>query len=309
MKILRVLVLALVAALGLAACSPAPAAGQKLKVVVAFYPLEFLTQRIGGDRVEITNLTQSGADPHDTELTAQQIAQLGEADLVIYQKGFQPEVDKGIEAAGTNRTLDVSSLVEMLQGDHDHEGEEHGDEHGDEHDHGAYDPHTWLYPGNMVKFADGIAAKLGDLAPDSKDEFTKARTALATDLNQLTTDFKSGLTKCERREFITSHSAFAYMAHYFDLTQISIAGLDPNIEPTTARIAQVHALAKKHGVTTIFYETLISPAVAKAIAGDLNLKTDVLDPLEGITKESRGSDYLEIMRTNLTALRSANGCS
>ena len=68
-------------------------------------------------------------------------------------------------------------------------------------------------------------------------------------------------------------------------------------------------LAREFGITTIFYETLISPKVAESIAGDLHLKTDVLDPLEGITDKSRGSDYLQVMDSNLTALKTANGCS
>lgn len=306
MKLLRAIVLILVATLGLAACSPAPAADQKLKVVVAFYPLQFLAERIGGDNVEVSTLTQPGADPHDVELTAQQLATLGEADLVIYQKGFQPAVDKAIEANPPKRTLDTATLIELLATTHDdHEGE-HGDHDG--HDHGPNDPHTWLYPGNMVKFAEDISAQLGEVSPTHKDAFTKSAATLVTELNQLTTEFKTGLTTCDRREFITAHAAFAYLAHYYDLTQISIAGLDPNVEPTTARIAEIQNLAKQYKVTTIFYETLTSPAVAKAIAGDLKLRTDVLDPLEGITGESRGKDYIEIMRANLTALRSANGC-
>ena len=61
-------------------------------------------------------------------------------------------------------------------------------------------------------------------------------------------------------------------------------------------------------MTTIFYETLVSPAVAQSIANDLGLKTDVLDPIEGITEASRGDDYLAVMRSNLAALQTANGC-
>ena len=66
--------------------------------------------------------------------------------------------------------------------------------------------------------------------------------------------------------------------------------------------------AREYQITTIFYETLVSPAVATSIAADLGLKTDVLDPIEGITPDSRGSDYLAVMRSNLAALQMANGC-
>ena len=100
-------------------------------------------------------------------------------------------------------------------------------------------------------------------------------------------------------EFITAHAAFGYLAERYGLTQISISGLSPDDEASPARIAEVHREAQAHGITTIFFETLASPAVAEAVAGD---------PLEGITADSRGTDYLTVMAANLAALRRANSC-
>ena len=97
-----------------------------------------------------------------------------------------------------------------------------------------------------------------------------------------------GLETCARREFITSHAAFGYLARHYRLEQIAISGLSPEAEPSPARIAEVQDEAREHRITTIFYETLVSPAVAESIAGDLGLRTDVLDPIEGITDQSRG---------------------
>ena len=89
----------------------------------------------------------------------------------------------------------------------------------------------------------------------------------------------------------------------YRLNQIGISGLSPDAEPSPARIAEVQDSGPEHEITTIFYETLVSPAVAEAIAGDLGLRTDVLDPIEGITAESRGQDYLAVMDANLAALQ------
>ena len=108
---------------------------------------------------------------------------------------------------------------------------------------------------------------------------------------------------------MTAHDAFGYLAERYGLTQVSIAGLAPDAEPSPARVAEVQRIAKQTRVTTIFYETLTSPAVATAIAGDLGLRTDVLDPLEGVTDQSPGTDYPSIMRANLSALAAANDCS
>ena len=128
-------------------------------------------------------------------------------------------------------------------------------------------------------------------------------------LTDLDARFHAGLASCERTEFITTHAAFGYLAERYGLSQIGISGLSPDEEASPARIAEIQQEAAAHGITTIFFETLVSPAVAEAVASDLGLVTDVLDPIEGITADSRGSDYFTVMAANLAALRKANGCS
>ncbi|HLT61732.1 MAG TPA: metal ABC transporter substrate-binding protein, partial [Microlunatus sp.] len=156
--------------------------------------------------------------------------------------------------------------------------------------------------------ADAVADRLAEIDPDHAADYAANAERLRADLTELDQEFDSGLKSCERSEFITNHAAFGYLARKYGLTQIAISGLTPDTEPSPARIAAIHSEAREHKITTIFYETLVSPAVAEAVAGDLGLKTDVLDPIEGITPDSRGKDYLEVMRANLTALRTANGC-
>lgn len=319
----RIGALLAVAALGLvSACGsagPGAATSDKLQVVVAFYPFQYAAERVGGDRVEVTSLTAPGAEPHDLELTPRQVAAISEADLVVYQKGFQAAVDEAIEQNPPKHAIDVASIVHLEpvaegeEHDHEHAEGEHseGGESGtEEHDHeaGSLDPHQWLLPTNLATTSDAIATQLEQLDPDSASTFQTNRKAVDSDLDSLQQEFSDGLKTCERREFITTHAAFGYLAGEFDLTQIAISGINPDAEPSPARIKQIHTEATEHGVTTIFTETLVSPAVAEAIAGDLGLKTDVLDPLEGITDQSKGTDYLQVQRANLTALKTANGC-
>ena len=140
-------------------------------------------------------------------------------------------------------------------------------------------------------------------------DYKRNASALNEELRSLDQSFRSGLAHCVRTEFMTTHAAFGYLAERYHLTQIPISGLSPDDEPSPARIAEVQRVAREHGLTTIFSETLVSPAVAKAIAGDLGLRTDLLDPIEGITGQSRGQDYLSVMSANLAALRKAGECS
>lgn len=284
--------------LGLSGCGgrPAPsgAAGDEtpVNVVVAFYPFQFVAERVAGGHATVTSLTQPGAEPHDLELTPRQAAAITTADLVVYERSFQPAVDEAVAQSDNQRVLDTAGVV-ALQPSPD----------------GGLDPHVWLDPANLATIADAVARRLSEADPSHAADYTANAQTLTRDLTTLGAELDAGLARCARTEFITTHAAFGYLARRVRLQQIGISGLSPDAEPSPARVAQVQREARKHGVTTIFYETLVSPAVAQSIARDLGLATDVLDPIEGITESSRGSDYLAVMRSNLSALRAANGCS
>ncbi|HNV11480.1 MAG TPA: metal ABC transporter substrate-binding protein [Propionibacteriaceae bacterium] len=288
------------------ACSGAPTATDgKVSIVTAFYPLQFVAERVAGDHATVANLTTPGAEPHDLELSPKQIASLSDADLVIYQSGFQAAVDAGVSQSSPAALFDVTTVVPLVDtGAHSGHAEDEGDEHADD-----LDPHLWLDPTNVATIAGEVARQLGELDPANADDYDRKATELVAELSTLDTDFRTGLARCERTEFITSHAAFGYLAKAYGLEQIGISGLSPDAEPSPARIAEIHTIATDLGVTTIFFETLVSPDTAKTIASDLGLRTDVLDPIEGITPDSKGDDYTEVMRANLTALSTANGCS
>ncbi len=305
MMLWRVLVLAvstlsLVPVTGCGAATPAAPSGT-LTITAAIYPFQFIAERVGGSLVSVTDLTPPGAEPHDLELSPKQVAGLGEADLVIYQSGFQPAVDAGIQTVPPKRSVDTASFLTLRPA-----AEQDAHERSAE---GALDPHTWLAPTNMVTIAEHVRDALAAADPSAASTFQANATSLISDLKALDADYREGLKGCQRQVFITSHEAFGYLAERYGLQQVGIRGVEPDTEPSAARIAEVQQIAREHGVTTIFFETLVSPAVAQSVAGDLGLVTDVLDPLEGLTAESRGGNYLEVMRSNLTALRKANGCS
>ena len=288
----------------------AAASADQLTVVTGLYPLAFVVERVAGDRASVSNLTQPGAEPHDLELTPRQVGSLADADLVVYEQGLQPAVDEAVAQSGAPAldTTTVVPLQPLAAPAHDH-----GDDHGDEEQHeGAeeqgLDPHVWLDPTNLATIADAVAKQLGAADQAHAADYQAGAATLRQDLEDLDASFRSGLADCARKEFVTSHAAFGYLARRYGLTQIGISGLSPDAEPSPARIAEVQREVAEHGLTTIFYETLVSPAVARSLAGDLGLRTDVLDPVEGITPESRGQDYLSVMRANLVALQEAGGC-
>ncbi len=310
-------------AIALSACgapSQEGSPGDGPTVITSFYPLQWATQQVMGETDGTVDvLTKPGADAHGMELSPQQIASLSDADLIVYLDKLQPEVNAAVAQAGDRpilNTADAADLAPVAEGhSHDEHGEEGHEEEGheeeghDAHDHGDFDPHFWQDPERMGKVVTAIADKLAEVNPDAAETYRANAESNVEELKTLDKEFADGLATCERREFITTHAAFQYLAERYNLEEIGISGINPDGEPSPARIAAVHDEAKRHEVTTIFFETLTSDAVAKSIAGDLGLKTAVLDPLEGVTDKSAGTDYPSIMRANLEALRSANDCS
>ena len=296
------------------------AADGTLQVAAAFYPLEFVASRVGGDRVEVTTLTGPGTEPHDIELTVAQTALVGEADLVLYQDSMQPIVGDAVEQTADGATLEVEEVIDFIPfaEEHDHAEDEHAeDEHAEEeeeeeeehdHDHGDEDPHFWLDPARMATLAEAVASELGDIDPDHAEEYDANAAALVEELDELDAAFTEGLADCERDVVVVSHDAFGYLGDRYGLDIHGIAGLSPDAEPGPADIAELQELIDAEGVTTVFSETLVSPATAETLAQDAGVGTDVLDPLEGLSDETADEDYLSIMRSNLASLQEANGC-
>jgi zinc transport system substrate-binding protein len=280
--------------------------GGRLNVVAAFYPLQFLSERIGGDAVTVTNLTKPGAEPHDVELNPRQVARIVDAGVAVHLSGFQPAVDTAVEQEAAGRSFDAGAEVELLAMD------EHEEEHAEPgHDHaetaGGLDPHVWLDPVKFATIAERLAERFGQADPARAADYTARAAALHAELDRLDRDFASGLATCARHELVTSHAAFHYLAARYGLHQVGISGITPEDEPSPQRLAHVATEARETGATTIFFETLVSPKVAETIAREIGAGTAVLDPLEGLTDPN--ADYFTVMRANLAALTTGLGCS
>lgn len=298
--------------LGLSSCAAftndSPAASGKVSVVAAFYPLQFVAETVGGSAVAVANLTQPGAEPHDLELSIAETAEVSQADLVVYLKGFQAAVDAAAGQA-TGEILDVgpvAGLEETGHHGHDHEGGEE-QESSEESGLGDLDPHFWQDPLKMAAVGDAVADELADLDPDHAEDYQQRADELRADLEALDQAYATGLTGCARSTVVVSHDAFGYLTRY-GLEFDSIAGLSPDAEPTPADLARLQELISSEGITTVFGERLASPKMAETLADDMGVTMEILDPIEGLADDTSGEDYLSLMEQNLAALQEANQC-
>ena len=273
-----------------------------IQVAAGFYPLAYVLERVGGERYAVSTLTRPGGEPHDLELGVRETAEIAEAVLVVYLAGFQPAVDEAIEQTYEGDTLEAGEIVGLEPAAEGHEHAEEGDDHGD------LDPHFWLDPLRMATLGDAVAEQLSANDPEAAERYAANADALRADLEELDTAYAAGLADCERSTIVVSHDAFGYLSKY-GLAMEPIAGLSPGAEPSPADLAHLQEVIAEDGITTVFSERLASPRLTESLASDLGIATAVLDPIEGLTDETAGEDYLSLMRANLAALQQANGCT
>jgi zinc transport system substrate-binding protein len=271
------IVLVMAAIMALAGCGGGGGGNGKTSVAAAFYPLAYAAERISGSSADVQNLTPPGSEPHDLELAPREVAAIQQADVVLYLgHDFQPAVSSAVGDADGERV----DLLAGLPPD-------------------GNDPHVWLDPTLFTQMADRIGTVLD-----------KPAQPLVNDLNQLDGEFREGLRNCARREIVTSHEAFGYLAARYGLKQVAITGIEPEAEVTPKQLADVIRVVRRTGATTIFFETLVSPRLAETVAREVGARTAVLNPIEGLTsaQQQAGANYLSLMRRNLAALREALGC-
>jgi zinc transport system substrate-binding protein len=278
------LVVALAVATALGGCS-SESRDARPTVVTSFYPLQFVVQQLAGDSVRVLNLTAPGVEPHDLELKPRQVAELADADLVVYESELQPAVDDAVKQNAHDHALDVADEVGLEKGN----------------------LHFWLDPVRLGKAATVIERRLADIDPGDRSALAGNLARLLDTLSTLDHDFATGLSRCERDVIVTSHGAFGYWSRYGLRTE-AIAGLSPDAEPSASHLDELRSLVERDHVTTVFSETLASPKTAEVLAHDLGVSTAVLDPIEGLPAGST-ADYVSIMRANLAALQKANGCT
>jgi zinc transport system substrate-binding protein len=270
----------------LAFASGVAGAASKRSVVVAFYPVAYAVQRVGGDRVDVTNLTPAGAEPHDLELTPDEIDEILDASLVVdLGHGFQPAIEKAAEQRD-------GPTVSLLRA-------------------GTKDPHIWLDPVRMEAIVRTVQRELTRIDPKGRAEYARNAERFLSDLAALNTRYAEGLASCRRKVIVTGHEAFGYLAQRYGLRQEGVAGLSPDAEPDAKRLGQLADLIKRLGVTVVYTEDLVSPRIAETLAREAGVKTETLNPLEGLTDAEleHGANYVTVMDQNLATLRNGLGCS
>lgn len=279
----------------------------RLRVLTSFYPMYDFACKIGGDCIDVTNMVPSGTEPHDWEPSTNDLKNLEKADVFIYNGAdMEPWADDLlVNRSDTLRVVEASENVELRTTDGEHE---HAHEHeGADHHHGDFDPHVWLDPENAKIEMEAIRDALCAADPENSTVFQSNYEKYAAELDALDTEFREKLAPLPNRTIVVAHEAFGYLCDAYGLTQVGIEGLSPDSEPDPGRMAEVIDFVREHSISTIFFEELVSPKVAEAIASETGAQAKMLSPLEGLSDEqaAAGADYFSVMHDNLAALMEA----
>ena len=279
----------------------------RLRVLTSFYPMYDFACKIGGDCINVTNMVPSGTEPHDWEPSTNDLKNLEKADVFIYNGAdMEPWADDLlVSRSDTLRVVEASENVELRTTDGEHE---HAHEHeGADHHHGDFDPHVWLDPENAKIEMEAIRDALCAADPENATVFQSNYEKYAAELDALDAEFREKLSSLPNRTIVVAHEAFGYLCDAYGLTQVGIEGLSPDSEPDPGRMAEVIDFVREHSISTIFFEELVSPKVAEAIASEAGAQAKMLSPLEGLSDEqaAAGADYFSVMHDNLAALMEA----
>ena len=296
---------------------------EEIDVHVSIYPIYEIAERVGGERLNITQVTPDGVEVHGYEPSPRILGQLENTDLFIYVgeqlQGWTENVADNLRADGI-KVIDLTEHVNLIEyrgdrdhsydnGDDDHHGHDHGDDdhHGHDHAHGEYDNHIWLDFNNMIMIAELLVEEFSGLDPEGEEIYKANAEEVINDLEELDQAYKEGLQDLKQNTIIVSHAAFGYFAENYGLRQEAVTGLDPHSEPSSQTIRELIDLAQETGLEYIFLEVLASPRAVDVIAEEAGLEVLTLNPAAGLREEDIENDenYFTIMYNNLENLKEA----
>lgn len=316
-----VLSLIAIGALGLSACSNQKKneeSSNDLTIVTSFYPMYDFTKQVVGENGKVELLIESGVEPHDYEPSAKDMAKIQDADVFIYNSNeMETWVVDVLASIDTSKVKVIEAsegitLMTTAEDDdhdseevHDHDSEKEDVHETEEHHHHGADPHVWLDPVLVKQEVDNITKGLTDVSANKGQEFEENAETFKKELDELNDAYVAATKDATKRDFVTQHTAFSYLAKQYDLRQVAISGLSPEQEPTPKQLKHIQDFVETENISYIYTESSASSKVAKTISDATGAELLVLNPLESLSKkeQEQGADYLSVMYDNLDNLK------
>ena len=276
-----------------------------IDVVVSIKPVHALVAGVMGNTGNPRLMLTGIASPHTYQMRPSEAEALANADLVVWVgENMETFLDRPIANLGSGAeilTLHESAGMELLPSREggiwsDEEPEVHVDEHDDHgHDHGEFDLHIWLDPGNARRIVDVVADTLIRIDPGRTETYRGNADTMRMRIDMLETSLGVQLAPVRQRAFIVFHDGYSYFEHAFDLNSKGAVAVDPARPPGAKRLAELRAALAEHDVRCVFTEPQFEPDLIQTVIEGSTVRTAPLDPL-GATVEPGPDAWFDMMR-------------
>jgi zinc/manganese transport system substrate-binding protein len=305
-RIAPVVAVAALALLTLGACSSSGEEDGSIRVVATTSILGDLAQNVIGDAGEVVVLMPIGVNPHDFQPSAQQVAAIQKADLVIANGlGLEEGLSDVLEAA----TSDGVRVWEVGPDINPRLFAEAPDT--DEHDEGLLDPHFWLDPLKDVETARLLAGQLAEIDPDR--DWSAGAEAYVAELERVHEESIEMLAVVADadRKLVTNHRAFGYFSDRYDFDMIGtvIPGGATLANPSSSELASLVETIERQQVPAIFTETVESDTLARTVAAEVGYDIEIVELYTGSLGEP-GTEWdtlAGLLRANARRIADALG--
>lgn len=253
----------------------------KLNVIVSIYPLKEFTEKIAGDKVEVSCLVPDNVEPHDYEPKTKDFEVLTNSKLFVYNGlGMESWIDKVNETIKDKGVTVVDSSI--------------GVDIRKEED--AVDPHIWLSVKNAEIQSENIKNALVKLDEKNKDYYEENYKKFKAELENVYNEYKPKFDSLNKKNFVTGHAAFGYLCRDFGLTQKSVENLFAEGEPTPKQLEELVNFCKENNIKTVFSESLASPKVSQTLAKEVGAE---VVPILTLESKEDDKDYIQSIKYNL----------
>lgn len=313
MKRKLLLSLSLIAALALTGCGKSEGKQKEdkdvLDIYTTVYPLEYFTETIGGEFVNVETVYPPGTDEHTFDPSQKDIVGMANSDLFFYigynLEGFVTKAEPILKGEGVT-TVAVGETVSVDEHDEEHD-HEHGEPDDDGHDHGSVNPHLWLDPIYSIQMAETVKDELTKQMPEQESYFTLRFNELSDKLKALDKQFAKTIKAGRTNKVIVSHSAYGYWEDRYGLEQIGVTGLTSSNEPSQKQLASIVSMAKDEDLHYVIFEQNISSKLTEIIQKEMGAEALEFHNLSVLTDKDieAGEDYFSLMENNIKTLQTA----
>lgn len=278
----------------------------QLTVYTTIYPIQYISEFIAGDHIQIKSVYPPGVDAHTYEPTSKEMTDIAKADALIYLGANMESFIDTIRSALASQDILFVEIGEHQELFLTLEDEDH-DHHHDEHDHGDVDPHIWLDPLRMITMGEIILETLINLDPAHEETFRAQFEQFEKNMITLDETFVETLKQKTQKDILVAHAAYGYWENRYGIKQIPIKGLTIESEPSQQALTEIVDIATEKNIEYVIFEQAGSDRVVKIIQEHLGAEALYIHNLEVLTDTDieKQEDYLSLMKHNLSVLDQA----